>query len=120
MEELARSEGWGGNVTHAILLSVEELLTNVVNHGGPAAGTAEMEIKVTTGPDDVRVDLWDEGIHFDPFHDAPQADTGSALEEREVGGLGVFIVTTLADETGYRREGNRNHVWLVKRRVASG
>ena len=39
------------------------------------------------------------------------------MEERPIGGLGVYLVRTMMDETRYRREEGRNHLTLVKYRA---
>ena len=55
----------------------------------------------------------DDGIAFNPF-DAPAPDTTLALEDREIGGLGVHIVRTMMDEVFYERDGNKNVVTVSK------
>ena len=51
-----------------------------------------------------------------PINDAPEPDIDSPLEDRHVGGLGVYLARTMMDELTYRRENSRNHLTLVKRR----
>ena len=116
VEALAQEEGWAQDVTYAIVLSLEEVATNVVRHGGCDPGSSEIEIDVTSSDHEVRVEVRDSGRAFDPFHEAPEPDLDAGVEDRKIGGLGVHFVKVLMDETSYGREGGRNHVTMVKRR----
>ncbi len=116
VETLGQEEGWTPDVSYAVVLALEEVATNVVRHGGGEEGTSEIEIEVVSTDTEARVEVRDSGKPFDPFHDAPEPDTDAALEDREIGGLGVHFVRVLMDEASYRREGGRNHVTMVKRR----
>lgn len=115
VEALGQEERWAQDVTYAIVLSLEEVATNVVRHGGGEPGS-EIEIEVTSSADEVRVEVRDGGRAFDPFHEAPEPDLDAGVQDRKIGGLGVHFVKVLMDETSYSREGGRNHVTMVKRR----
>ena len=116
VEKLGREEDWTPDVSYAVVLALEEVATNVVRHGGGEEGTSEIEIEVSSTDEEVRVEVRDSGKPFDPFHDAPEPDVDAALEDRKIGGLGVHFVRVLMDEASYRREDDRNHVTMVKRR----
>lgn len=116
VEALGVEEGWSQDTTYAVVLGLEEVATNVVRHGGGEPGGSEIEIEVTSSDDEVRVEVRDGGKAFDPFHEAPEPDLDAAVQDREIGGLGVHFVKVLMDETSYSREGGRNHVTMVKRR----
>ncbi len=116
VETLGREEDWTPDVSYAVVLALEEVTTNVVRHGGGEEGTSEIEIEVVSTDTEVRVEVRDSGKPFDPFHDAPEPDVDAALEDRKIGGLGVHFVRVLMDEASYRREDDRNHVTMVKRR----
>lgn len=92
-------------------LMLDELLTNVAMHayggqGGPVSVLVEF-----VPPDSVRTVIRDQGPAFDPTG-LPAPDLDMALEEREVGGLGVHFVRRLAHRFTYRRDGNCNEVTL--------
>ena len=53
---------------------------------------------------------------FDPLYDAKQPDVGAAIEDRPIGGLGIYCVREMMDEVHYRREQGKNHLTLVSRR----
>ncbi|MGA0840796.1 MAG: ATP-binding protein [Pseudomonadales bacterium] len=97
-------------------LSLEELFMNVAMHG--SAGTEAprtVEIRIAVDAGEVRVDLKDDGVAFDPFSEAPVPDLDEAIEDRPVGGLGVFLVKEMMDQVAYERRGQHNCLTLRKR-----
>ncbi len=113
--EFSREQDWPPDIEFQVDLVLEELVLNVVNHGG---GGREGEIKIDLVSDEkaVTIQITDDGRPFDPLTDAPEPDTESSIEDRAVGGLGIHLVRTMMDEVSYRREENKNHMRLVKRR----
>ena len=97
-------------------LALEELWLNVVNYGH-SGGFHEVEIGLTSEASAVTIEITDDGKPFDPLNDAPVPDVTGSLKDRAVGGLGIHLVRTMMDEMRYKREGGRNHLILVKRRV---
>ena len=122
IEAFAQAENWPSALEFHINLVLEELGLNVIKHGytdgNPDADRHEVEIELASGPGAVTIEIIDNGKPFDPLTDAPPPDLQSDLEDRPVGGLGIHMVRTMMDEVRYRREGNRNHLTLVKRRSA--
>ncbi len=117
VEALGQQDSWGPELSYAVVLAIEELATNVVRHGGGKAAEGEIRIDVRSTDGEVRVELRDDGLPFDPFAEAPRPDTDLALEDRNPGGLGVHFVRMLMDEMSYERVGDSNHVTMVKRRT---
>ena len=113
--EFSREQDWPPDIEFQVDLVLEELVLNVVNHG---SGGREGEIKIELVSDEkaVTIQIIDDGRPFDPLTDAPEPDTESSIEDRAVGGLGIHLVRTMMDEVSYRREENKNHMRLVKRR----
>jgi serine/threonine-protein kinase RsbW len=59
------------------------------------------------------IDINDDAKAFDPLS-APKPDIHAPLEERAIGGLGVYIVKALMDRVSYDYADGRNHVRLEK------
>lgn len=100
--------------THLDLL-LEELFVNIVKHGtDPAAPAALGPIKLTLSADDASItaELIDQGQPFNPINH-PLPETQRPLEERQVGGLGLYFVAVLSDAVKYRRENGQNIVTLT-------
>ena len=99
---------------HQIVLALDELLTNIVNHGRAPAAPAAITVELTYAAGELTAVLSDTGRPFDP-RTAPPADTTSPLADRRVGGLGVHLVRSMMDRFDYRHDGQRNIVVLMKR-----
>jgi len=115
-EAFARNCALADDERSRLLVILEELFTNVVEHGYEGAQFAAGGVAVTLGWKHGRltIDFVDDGPPFDPLaHSAPDLD--APPEQRPIGGLGISIVRALVDEARYWREGHRNHLHLVRR-----
>lgn len=115
--KFAETQSWSAELVYQIELVLEEICVNVVNYGFDAAETEthEMEVLVDSASDSVTIEVADNGRAFDPLHEAPEPDLDASVDERRVGGLGVFLVKTLMDDLAYRRENGRNRLTASKR-----
>jgi len=62
----------------------------------------------------------DNGAAYNPFEESPESDVDGTVEEREVGGLGVFLIRELMDDVDYTRRDDWNHYELVKHLPRNG
>ncbi len=113
VEEFAERDDWPPDLTFKVHLVLDELSVNVVNYGG---GASEIEVSLASDADVVRVEIADDGQPFDPLHEAPVPDIDAPLEERPIGGLGIYLVREMMDELHYSRENGRNRLAMVKRK----
>lgn len=95
-------------------LAVDELVTNIIKYGIEAGKPAEIQVSATLAGDSIRIEIEHHGVPFDPFHEAPAPDTSLPLEQRPIGGLGVFLAQSLMTTTEYRRLGDRNLITLTR------
>ncbi len=116
IENFGRADDWPSDLVFQVNLVLEELWLNVVNYGHDG-GFHEVEIELTSEADALVIEVTDDGKPFDPLSDAPVPDVMGSMNERKVGGLGIYLVRTMMDELSYRREGGKNHLVLMKRRV---
>lgn len=114
METTSVSLEIDAGVTHALTLALDELITNAISHGFPGRAPGHITVTVERAGDRVTATLRDDGIAHDPFAQAPDPDLDLGIEEREIGGLGVFLVRELMDRADYRREGDFNIITLTK------
>lgn len=106
---LLESAGFDEMGSHNILLSVDEVLTNVIRHGlgGAANGGADGKIRISfiDQGDRVEIQVEDPGPCFDPRTLPPPK-----LPSEKPGGLGIYLVRSLMDEIDYeplKPQGNR-------------
>ncbi len=114
VEELGQAEDWPPDLVYQVNLVLDELVVNIINYGHEGDPNHEIEIGLAWEVDALTIEIVDDSPAFNPLSDAPEPDLSSALEDRRVGGLGVYLVHTLMDELHYRREQDRNHLTLIK------
>lgn len=94
-----------------VTIALEEAFVNVCRYAYPGGeGEARLSCRVEGGS--LVIELADSGQPFDPLS-LPDPDLGANLEQRKIGGLGIFCIRNLADEVNTRREGNRNILRMV-------
>jgi sigma-B regulation protein RsbU (phosphoserine phosphatase) len=118
---LAGACGWPKATTHDLLLALEEVIVNAIEHGFgggeravPLRGESAIQVQLLALPDRVEARVIDCGPAFNPLTQARVPDLGADILARPVGGLGLHIVRQLMDEVRYRRHHGRNHLLLVR------
>jgi serine phosphatase RsbU (regulator of sigma subunit)/anti-sigma regulatory factor (Ser/Thr protein kinase) len=109
----AAESGFSPSRAEEIQLAVEEAIVNIIRHAYPRC-RGDVELRWLKGDDPARatIEIEDTGSPFD-LRSALVPDLQAGLEEREVGGLGVFFIGRMADEAASRREGERNILSLT-------
>jgi anti-sigma regulatory factor (Ser/Thr protein kinase) len=110
----AEQHGLSDAVRHDMYVAVEELVSNVIRHGGRPGIRPRVTVAAVITNGDLRVTVADNAPAFNPL-DVPAPDLTTPIEEREVGGLGIHFVKSLMDSVQYRRQNGRNHVRLTKK-----
>ncbi|WP_052402126.1 ATP-binding protein [Muricoccus aerilatus] len=93
------------NAQHLVLVA-EELAANVAMH---ATGATRLLVEVRREGPALHLLVEDDGPAFDPLS-AAAPDLESGVEERDLGGLGVHFLRTLARNVSYERRGGLNRV----------
>ncbi len=118
--DAAAGAGIGEDKSYQLQLAVDEIATNIISYGYREAGpTAEISIFSELRDDALVITLEDRAPAFDPrTMQMPNAEELSKpLEERSIGGLGIYLATEGVDRFDYRREGGRNlNIFEVRRR----
>ena len=113
------SQNWSVEMLFQIELTLEEICVNIVNYGFEDDGGEHMiEIIVDSEAESLTMEIVDNGRAFDPLTETPEPDLESAVGDRPVGGLGVYLVKQYMDELDYRRSDGRNHLKMIKHRSA--
>jgi anti-sigma regulatory factor (Ser/Thr protein kinase) len=99
----------------AICVAIEEVFVNVASYAyGEGSGDAILDIGFDEASRDVTFRLMDQGIPFDPLQ-KPDPDITLSVEERQVGGLGIFIVKKTMDTVHYAYEDGKNILTMIKK-----
>ena len=111
------AEQWPPDMAFQVELTLEEICINIVNYGFELDGNEHsIEVIVDSEPDMLAMEIIDNGRAFDPLTETPDPDLDASIDDRRVGGLGVYFVKQYMDELQYRRESGRNHLKMVKHR----
>ena len=95
-------------------VAVEEIYVNIASYAyAPGTGPATLRIEAEEGPS-VAITFIDQGVPYDPLA-KPDPDVTLSAEERQIGGLGIYMVKKSMDDMVYRREGDSNVLTLRKR-----
>ncbi len=116
IDEFCASRAIASEVAYAVNLALDEILTNTISYGYADDEPHQIEIRVRPEAEALVVVIVDDSAAFD-LSNAPTPDIGAPLEERPLGGLGLFLVHQMMDSVEYRREGERNIVTLKKNRI---
>lgn len=92
-------------------LAFDEIVCNIAKYGGCKQPIA---IHVSVTDTEVSAYVIDDGVEFDPLQ-MPEPDTTSGIEERAVGGLGIFLVKKMMDSVVYERRDQHNRLSFAKR-----
>ena len=104
----AASAGLDKRAAYKLRLAVDEIVTNIIVHGyADAALQGALELSADIADGTLTVSIEDSGVAYDP-RQAPLPDTSLPLEERPIGGLGVYLAMKSVDEFHYERVGDRN------------
>ena len=113
IDAFCAAHGLSPGIRFDVTLAVEELVTNTIGYGYDDGGEHSIDVVLRIEGDTLTVEIVDDGRAFDPLQ-APEPDLGAPLEERAVGGLGIYLVRKTMDGVAYRRQDGRNVVTLTK------
>jgi serine/threonine-protein kinase RsbW len=114
VSRFAREQGFSSERISKIALALEEVLVNIIKYayqGRDAAGDIEITCKLGDAHALI-IDVVDSGAPFD-ICSAREPDVCAGIDERRIGGLGIFFVKQFMDDVRYHREEGRNRLTLV-------
>jgi anti-sigma regulatory factor (Ser/Thr protein kinase) len=95
-------------------LALEEAVTNVIVYAYPDGIDGLVDIEAYIREDHLEFIISDSGKPFDPTA-APQADVTLGVEDRKIGGLGIYLVRNIMDTVSYRYENGKNILTMIKK-----
>ena len=115
VERLAEEEEWSPALTFKTNLVLEEFGLNIMNYGYEE-GIHSFDISLISSSDSITIEFVDDGRPFNPLEDGKPPVTDGAVEERPIGGLGIFFVMEMTEDFQYRREDSKNRSTMVIRK----
>ncbi|MBQ0077777.1 MAG: ATP-binding protein [Bacteroidales bacterium] len=104
--------GLSDELKFKIRLCVEEVEENILCY----SGTTWVEVWASVSDGVLEIGFRDGGVEFDPLA-KPDPDITARLEERQIGGLGIFICKQMMDVLNYRFENSCN-IFTMSKKIA--
>ena len=96
-------------------IAIDELFGNIAHYAyHPDVGNATVRVEVTEEPLAVSVTFIDKGMPYDPLR-AVEPDITLSAEERNLGGLGIYMVKKSMDEITYEYKDGKNILSIKKK-----
>lgn len=93
-----------------IRLCVEEVEENILDY----SGSTWVDVSVDSNTDKLKIVFQDGGVEFDPLSN-PEPDINASLEDRQIGGLGIFLCKQMMDGIEYFYEEGKNVLTMIKK-----
>ena len=113
---VARMGGFTEKEIYSLQLAADEAATNIIEHEYAGISNASLDVTCDIDGDEIIITMHDTGKPFDPSK-VKQPNLKADLSERQIGGLGVYLMRKLMDDVRYEansRTGNR--LTMIKRR----
>lgn len=100
-----------------VQLVVDEACTNVIKYAYPGEGVGDLKLVLEIVDGTLVVTLTDRGKPFDP-NTIPPPDLSSDVEERRIGGLGVYFIKKVMDEVSYSYDAVSGNRLTMKKKLS--
>jgi Anti-sigma regulatory factor (Ser/Thr protein kinase) len=114
VETIAGEKNLDQAMAMSLNLALEEAVTNVILYAYPDGIDGLVDIEAYIRKDCLEFILSDSGKPFDPTA-APEADITLGVDERSIGGLGIYLVRNIMDSVSYRYENGKNILTMIKK-----
>ena len=99
----------------SVSVAIEEVFVNVASYAyGGGEGDVTLGIEFNEENRSITFRMTDKGVPFDPLQN-PDPDITLSADEREIGGLGIFITKKTMNEINYAYENGENVLTMVKK-----
>jgi serine/threonine-protein kinase RsbW len=113
LENAMQAHGFSSEEILDTQLAVEEVITNIIIHGyKEPGGEIHLSCRITRTRAEIRI--CDAAPPFNPLS-IPEPELEGGVDERGIGGLGVYLLRNVMDDISYRYENGNNILTLVKR-----
>ena len=101
---------------HDIQMALDELLTNIVNYGYEDTDEHQIDIHFGVNDDAVKVEIVDDSKPYNIL-EKDNPDISLSMEDKPIGGLGIFLIKKLMSNVDYYTKEGKNHLVMTKELV---
>jgi serine/threonine-protein kinase RsbW len=113
--EAARDGGFDDKEIYSVQLAADEAASNIIEHAYEGVADGQIELTCEMRGAELVIAMQDHGKSFDSKKvKSPNLKTD--LSERQIGGLGIYLMRKLMDEVNYRSSGAGNLLTMIKRK----
>lgn len=116
IEDIGNEFSLAPDVIFNLNLVLEEAVVNVINYAYPKEDHESIYLSAKMQDGSIVFVLSDSGKEFDPTM-APEADVTLSAEDRQIGGLGIFLIRQIMNEVRYERIDGKNVLTLEKKLI---
>ncbi len=114
VETIADEAGIDQSLAMSLNLALEEAVSNVILYAYPEGSDGLVDIEAIIRKDRLDFCITDSGKPFDPTK-KEDADITLGVEERQIGGLGIYLVRNIMDSLSYERKDDKNILSMTKK-----
>ena len=114
IEELGNDFSLSPDIVFNLNLVLEEAVVNIINYAYPKEEHQSIYLSARMHEGSIVLVLTDTGKEFDPTA-APEADVTLSADDRQIGGLGIFLIRQIMNEVKYERIEGKNVLTLEKK-----
>lgn len=114
LEGLGETHKLPEKVIKDMCLASEEIITNIISYGYDDKETHFINVRIYFNEDSLITEIEDEAKPFNPV-ELPDADLSAPVEEKKIGGLGIYLIRKLMDRFEYSRVNEKNILLLGKK-----
>ena len=114
LEQHLEEAGCSMKAQMQLAIAAEEIFVNIAHYAyAPETGMATVRLEVSGEPKTAAVTFIDQGVPFDPLA-KPDPDVTLAAEDRQIGGLGIYMTKKTMDDVRYAYQDGQNVLTLKK------
>ena len=91
----------------------EEILVNIIDYSN--SETLSVTCEFLEEENALRFEFVDSGTPYNPLEAPPEVDVDAEMDDRAIGGLGIFLYTNIMDKVEYKYENGKNHLITIKK-----
>ena len=114
VEEVGNDFSLSPDIVFNLNLVLEEAVVNIINYAYPKEEHESIYLSARMHEGSIILVLTDTGKEFDPTA-APEADVTLSADDRQIGGLGIFLIRQIMNEVKYERIEGKNVLTLEKK-----